>query len=55
MGEFEGMTMQNAFTGLTVVQADRRLPELRRAGKVRVVQFGGADLIRGGARVWEAV
>lgn len=42
-------------TGLTVVQADRRLPELCRAGKVRVVQVGGADLIRGGARVWEAV
>lgn len=42
-------------TGLTVVQADRRLPELLRAGKVRVVQRGGMDLIRGGARVREAV
>ena len=42
-------------TGLTVVQADRRLPELLRAGRVQVVQRGGMDLIRGGARVWEAV
>lgn len=42
-------------TGLTVVQIDRRLPELLKAGRVRVVQRGGADLIRGGARVWEAV
>lgn len=42
-------------TGLTVVQIDRRLPELLRAGRVQVVQRGGMDLIRGGARVWEAV
>lgn len=42
-------------TGLTVVQADRRLPELLKAGKARVVQRGGFDLMRGGARVWEAV
>lgn len=40
-------------TGLTVVQIDRRLPELLKSGKARVVQFEGADLIRGGARVWE--
>lgn len=42
-------------TGLTVVQIDRRLPELQKAGKARVVQFGGEDLMRGNARVWEAV
>lgn len=42
-------------TGLTVVQIDRRLPELSRYGKARVVQRGGMDLMRGGARVWEAV
>jgi hypothetical protein len=42
-------------TGLTVVQIDRRLPELLKAGRVRVVQRGGVDLVRGGARVWEAV
>lgn len=42
-------------TGLTVVQIDRRLPELLRAGRVQVVQRGGMDVIRGGARVWEAV
>lgn len=41
-------------TGLTVVQIDRRLPELLRNGKARVVQVGGEDLVRGGARVWEA-
>lgn len=42
-------------TGLTVVQIDRCLPELLRAGRVQVVQRGGMDLIRGGARVWEEV
>lgn len=42
-----------ATTGLTVVQLDRRLPELMRNGKVRVVQVNGEDLIRGKARVWE--
>ncbi|MFN3377478.1 MAG: hypothetical protein ACK40S_13135 [Burkholderiaceae bacterium] len=43
-----------ATTGLTVVQIDRRLPELRRAGKARVSQHMGEDLVRNGARVWEA-
>lgn len=43
-----------ARTGLTVVQIDRRLPDLQKAGRARVVQRGGFDLIRGGARVWEA-
>lgn len=40
-------------TGLTVVQIDRRLPELFRNGYARVVQFNGEDLIRDGYRVWE--
>jgi len=44
-----------ALTGLTVVQLDRRLPELFRNGKARVVQVDGQDVVRGGARVWEAV
>ena len=39
-------------TGLTVVQIDRRLPELFRNGKARVVQFNGEDMIRDGFRVW---
>lgn len=39
-------------TGLTVVQIDRRLPELQRAGKVQVVQLAGKDLVRDGYRVW---
>ncbi|AVS67869.1 hypothetical protein C8245_21315 [Paracidovorax avenae] len=43
-----------ARTGLTVVQIDRRLPDLRAIGKARVVQLGGQDLMRGNARVWEA-
>lgn len=42
-----------ARTGLTVVQIDRRLPELFRYGKARVVQVNGEDLIRDGYRVWE--
>lgn len=42
-------------TGLTVVQVDRRLPELQRDGKVRVVQLGGSDWVVNGFRVWEAV
>lgn len=46
--------LQN-YTGLTVVQADRRLPDLAKAGQARVVQSNGADLTRKGYRVWEAV
>ena len=42
-------------TGLEVVQIARRLPRLKAAGKARVVQRGGVDLMRGGARVWEAL
>lgn len=44
-----------AYTGLTVVQVDRRLPELREAKQARVVQRHGGDLMRNGYRVWEAV
>ena len=43
-----------ALTGLTVVQIDRRLPELQRAGLAYVVQQGGVDVTRGGFRVWSA-
>lgn len=46
--------LQNT-TGLTVVQIDRRLPDLQKAGKARVVQQGGEDLMRGKSRVWEAL
>lgn len=42
-------------TGLTVVQLDRRLPELARAGRVRVVLVDGEELVRGKSRVWELV
>lgn len=41
-------------TGLTVVQIDRRLPELEKAGLARPVLVCGAPLIVGGFRVWEA-
>ena len=41
-----------AFAGLTVVQVDRRLPELQRENETEVVQFEGSDLIRNGYRVW---
>lgn len=44
-----------ARTGLTVVQIDRRLPDLQKAGRARVVQVGDQDLMRGNARVWEAL
>jgi DNA-binding transcriptional ArsR family regulator len=42
-------------TGLTVPQIDRRMTELADAGKVCLVLFMGEPLVRGGARVWEAV
>lgn len=42
-------------TGLTVVQIGRRLPELLNAGRARVVLVDGGALVRGGARVWEAL
>lgn len=39
-------------TGLTVVQVDRRLPELKRDGAAEVLQLIGEDVMRGGFRVW---
>jgi hypothetical protein len=41
-------------TGLTVVQIDRRLPELQRMGMAAVVVRDGATLTRDGFRVWQA-
>jgi hypothetical protein len=41
-----------AATGLTVVQIDRRLPELERAGKARVLTMAAHPLVRDGYRVW---
>lgn len=41
--------------GLTVVQIDRRFPDLKAAGLARVVTLDdGAEAVRGGCRVWEA-
>lgn len=42
-------------TGLTVVQIDRRLPDLQDKGKARPVVVLGQPLIVGGFRVWEAI
>lgn len=39
-------------TGLTVVQVDRRMIELKRDGAVTVVPCGDGDLVRNGYRVW---
>ena len=39
-------------TGLTVVQVDRRLPDLKRAGLAEVVTTGGVAAQRDGYRVW---
>ena len=45
-----------AMTGLTVVQVDRRLPELARAGLASVMLDENGDaVVVGGARVWRAV
>lgn len=42
--------------GLTLVQCDRRLPDLAAMGLVRVAKLDdGADMVRGRCRVWEAV
>lgn len=44
-----------AMTGLTVVQIDRRLPELRSAGLAEPMKHDdGADVVVGGFRVWRA-
>lgn len=45
----------SAMTGLTVVQIDRRLVEMKRKNLIRVVQQDGQDLTYHGFRVWEAV
>lgn len=39
-------------TGMTVVQVDRRLPELKRAELAHVLQLNGEDVRRDGYRVW---
>lgn len=42
-------------TGLSVVQIDRRLPDLEKTRRAKVVMdTDGEPLVRGGARVWEA-
>lgn len=42
--------------GLTVVQVDRRLHELRKAGRIRVlVHDDGGDVMRDGFRCWGLV
>lgn len=42
-------------TGLSVVQVDRRLPEMQRAGLARVLEgIDGKPLARGGYRIWAA-
>ena len=43
-------------TGLTIVQIDRRLPELERAGLVQTLDDGQGGAIEiGGYRVWRAI
>lgn len=41
--------------GLSVVQTDRRLPELLRDGVAEVLQLAGEDVMRNGFRVWRLV
>lgn len=43
-----------AMTGLSIVQVDRRLPELRTAGLAEVMTADGADVVVNGYRVWKA-
>ena len=45
----------SCLTGLSIVQIDRRLPELQRSNRARVVTANGVDIIRNGYRVWEKV
>lgn len=43
-------------TGLSVVQVDRRLPEMKSAGLARVLEgIDGKPLTRAGFRVWAAM
>lgn len=57
LGAGDGMTAEQIArsTGLTVVQVDRRPPELQRESKARVIQIDGEDFVVRGFRVWEAV
>ena len=42
--------------GLSLVQVARRLPNLKDAGLARVCTLDdGADMVRNGCRVWEAI
>lgn len=45
----------SAVIGLTVVQIDRRLPELQRDKVAAIAKENGADLMRDGYRVWTLV
>lgn len=45
----------SAITGLSVVQIDRRLPDLKRAGLARVQRLADGDAVRAGFRVWESI
>lgn len=42
-------------TGLTVVQVDRRLPEMQRLGLAKVVTVDEVMLVRDGYRVWARI
>jgi hypothetical protein len=42
-------------SGLTVVQCDRRLPELQREGVIEVVTIDGEEVMRAGYRVWRRI
>lgn len=43
-------------TGLSVVQIDRRMVEMKRSGLIRVaVDHWGNEIVKQGCRVWEAV
>ena len=42
------------FTGLDTVKADRRLPEMKKAGLVEVVMLDGKPMTHDGCRVWKA-
>ena len=44
-----------AMTGLSVVQVDRRLPELRTAGSADVMTADGFEVVVNGYRVWRAL
>lgn len=41
--------------GLSVVQIERRIAEMRRKGLIQVATDNGAALVRGGCTVWSTV